>query len=232
MGPPNNPDKDPSSAPLADYFWIAGVDSLSYGQHFKLNPDTGEKEVNGVSSPLESTIDEDAALETSGLRSPRTPQDIIMADAPSEMVEDSLRFSKHSHEMRMSMHSTVAENILTPSNRSSATIRPVRGHLSGLSDDEFDKALRKFAIERESFLDELSFDTGGVSSTRSHIRPKSPRMGPEETNGTRPGSSSVRRHFSLRDLNSMKRQPSMARAGEPPPWIPIALDGVMVIFTG
>lgn len=224
--PPNGTANDANSAPLADYFWIAGVDSLSYGQHFRLNPDTGEKEVNGIaaaaaaaaSRPLDSPIDEDRALETPAARGSMILQESCGADGPtSETADVNVRLSKLSNESRLSMYGNSADQPgYTASNRSSATIRAVPPQISinGLSDDDFDRALRKFTVERDSFLDELSVSAGAVPPATSHIHPRASRLN-EDTDRPplRSNTGSVRRHFSLRDLNSMKRQPSMARTG-------------------
>jgi hypothetical protein len=205
---------DPSSAPLADYFWIAGVDSLSYGQYFKLNPDTGEKEVNGGASglPVDSTIDENSALDTSDIRSPPTSRHSHVPAHPWEASDASPRLSGYMAESRFSVQSGTTE---PASNRSSATIRPLQSqnHTAGLSDFDFDRALRKFTVERDSFLDELSFSAGAVPAAKvNNIHSKATRFTHDENvpgNSARAASSSVRRHFSLRDLNSMRRQPSV-----------------------
>ena len=215
--PPNGSVQDSTSAPLADYFWIAGVDSLSYGHHFRLNPNTGEKETNGVSTssrPLDSPIDEDHALETTRVRTPPAP---IL---PSDTLDDDPRHSKISNESRYSIiNGGLPESSrATASNRSSATIRPV----PALNDDDFDRALRKFTSERDSFLDELSVTAGASSSPRTNFHVKAAAARPshkDDSNGLGSGSPNVRRHFSLRDLNSMKRQPSMARTGTFEPFL-------------
>ncbi|KAI9789695.1 MAG: hypothetical protein M1816_005870 [Peltula sp. TS41687] len=199
---------DPSSAPLADYFWIAGVDSLSYGQHLKLNPETGEKEVNGVApQPVESTIDEEKPLETT-----LGPGQRASMHGSLDLNEYSNRFSKLSDEVSISAQSILMEQTNGKSNRSSATIRPVYTNGTRLSDHDFDKALRKFTSERDSFLDELSFSAGTVMPSRTTIHLRSSRLVNEDTTGIKSGSGSMKRHFSLRDMNSMKRQPSTARA--------------------
>ena len=225
----NGIDMDPSSAPLADYFWIAGIDSLSYGQHFRLNAETGEKEINGISSrPLGSTIDENSALETMAAatpaRPPHSPRDSLTLDAAIiDAVDNSPRLSRLSDGSRFSIYSENNDMPTTASNRSSATIRAVPANPNALNDDEFDRALRKFATARDSFLDELSSSNGTASSLaggRSNIYARPSRTNGDDANGTRPGSATVRRRLSLRDLNSMKRQPSVvARTGEssPPP---------------
>ena len=218
MPPPNGSVQESTSAPLADYFWIAGIDSLSYGHHFRLNPDTGEKETNGVSTasrPLDSPIDEDRALETTRVRNLPTP-----IPFPPDALDDDPRHSKISNESRNSIVNGgggLPEPFrASASNRSSATIRPVPAPLTALNDDDFDRALRKFTSERDSFLDELSVHAGASPSARTNIQVKvaaARSSHRDDSNGVGLGSPNVRRHFSLRDLNSMRRQPSVARTG-------------------
>lgn len=202
---------DPSSAPLADYFWIAGVDSSSYGPRLSFVANGADRELNGVSLPLESTIDENTALET-GARQVDIPQQNGQTGIPGDQYEDSRRFSRLSNGNRLSVGTITAENFQVQSNRSSATIRAVQPNGAGLNDQDFDMALRKFMSERDSFLDELSFSAGTSVPNRSTIYSKALKLVSEDPNVTRSTSGSVRRHFSIRDLNSMKRQPSTARA--------------------
>lgn len=96
---------------------------------------------------------------------------------------------------------------------------------SSLVDDsghfDFDKALLKFASERESFLSDLSLSAGAITPNnrpRSRLRPQK-IVSEENSNSSggnllRSGIGSVRRHMAFRDMNSMKRQPSVARQGE------------------
>ena len=211
---------DPSSGPLADYFWIAGVDSLSYGQHLNVNLNTGEKNNNGiVPAPVESTIEEDRALETDDPH-PASP-DVSPTSTPKLEQRDAFqRLSGLSNEARKSIQSVSTEQAATNSNRSSATIKAFQvygngnGDGSALADFDFDQALRKFASERDSFLDELSFSAGTFVPNRPGIHPKTQRITNDDPVGLKSGSGSMRRRLSFRDLNSMKRQPSMARAGK------------------
>ncbi|KAI9829213.1 MAG: hypothetical protein M1826_005808 [Phylliscum demangeonii] len=225
---------DPSSAPLADYFWIAGVDSLSYGQHLKLHPDTGDKDVNGAApQPVESTIDEDKPLETTNpTRTPRSPHQSLRTGAGPGSDADAAdvlrRLSNLSDEANATRPNASHEPGAPGSNRSSATIRPVPGPGYRLSGQDFDQAMCRFTSERDSFLDELSLSPGSVMTSRMPAPSRTLTAVHEDAGGTGTGTAgtngaqalngakspvgSVRRHFSLRDLNSMKRQPSVVRA--------------------
>ncbi|KZF25739.1 dDENN domain-containing protein [Xylona heveae TC161] len=180
------------SAPLADYFWIAGIDSDSLLQ---VRANSGDRaSSNGAPAPpVASTIAEDSTLEEEEPPSPRG-----RANASSES--------------RRSIQSTTSPDPkLTGSNRSSATIKAPQLGGSGLSDADFDVALRKFASERESFLDDLSFSAGTVTTPRSKPRAKPPRIVGEDASTPKSGAESIKRRISFRDMNSMKRAPSIAR---------------------
>ncbi|KAI9751693.1 MAG: hypothetical protein M4579_005959 [Chaenotheca gracillima] len=206
---------DPSSTPLASYFWIAGVDSLSYGQQFHLNPDTGEKINNGSSSPhVESTIEEDKALETEN--GSRQSVNGRTSSTTPPLFDKRHSYNRHSgyfDENRFSISSTKTAGT-TDSNRSSATIRPVNGNVApnGTETFDFDKALRKFASERDSFLDDLSFSAGTFVPSKPHKHPKAQKIQNEEMGGRNSSIGSIRRRISFRDLSSAKRQPSMGRS--------------------
>ena len=126
------------------------------------------------------------------------------------------RLSRLSDEARLSVASisVTSEGKGTDSNRSSATIRAVQinGHNSiGLNDMDFDKALRKFTSERDSFLTDLTFSAGAVVPNRPKSRPKTQKVVCEDANTLKSGVGSIRRRISFRDMNSVKRQPSLAR---------------------
>ncbi|KAG4217757.1 hypothetical protein PC116_g33763, partial [Phytophthora cactorum] len=139
-----------SSAPLADYFWIAGVASVSYHD---LPPPASATQVEG-------TITED-----------HEPDEDQSDSATSPANKTNARHSRQNSNNRLSKISTSSIHTLeeldgnTRSNRSSATIRPIplpgaAGHESLFGDFDFDKALVKFAAERENFLEDLSFSAG------------------------------------------------------------------------
>lgn len=235
---------DGSSAPLADYFWIAGVEDISYHD----NEPVDTRPLSCLQ--LDDTIKEDSENEIS--ESPfQTPS------------KDTARHSRRSSFNRLSKFSTneprfsiqgFDENDGTRSNRSSATIRPIppvdNGNaiddaastpttdsappgesvpptgaggggggggqgtgFTGLPDFDFDKALMKFAAERENFLDDLSFSAGAKLQSRPPmVNPRAERIKAEE--GELSGrmsplksiKGSIRRKISFRDMNSVKRQ--------------------------
>ncbi|EER43506.1 dDENN domain-containing protein [Histoplasma capsulatum H143] len=155
--------------------------------------------------PVTDTIQEDADAEEAA--HPRSGP-----SQPSSKRNSYQLLPKPSDETRLSYRSMGSAE--TPSNRSSMTIKGSQSPngLSFLSDGDFDKALIKFAAERDSFLSDLSLSAGAVvSSNRPKPRPKTQKIVAEEVNPLKSSIGSVRRHMSFRDMNSMKRQPSLAR---------------------
>ncbi|KAH6891094.1 AEX-3 domain-containing protein [Thelonectria olida] len=217
-----------SSTPLADYFWIAGVESVSYNDPTPPN------------APVESTIAEDGEPEDDFLN-----RSLSMASARHSR-HSSNRLSRISVSDRFSIQTALDENDGTMSNRSSATIRPIpppnfgasngstmNGSnglnglgltgLTGLTSPEpgslaefdFDKALVKFAAEREVFLEDLSFSAGAKVQARAPmVNPRAERIKAEEAEPSgrlsplRSIKGSIRRKMSFRDMNSVRKQPS------------------------
>ncbi|KAB8257423.1 AEX-3 domain-containing protein [Aspergillus pseudonomiae] len=200
-----------STTPLADYFWIAGVDGTEILETFQRLGD--EYRANSATSPgpaLADTIEEDADAEEA--HDPR----LDSLSRPTSMAGGRNSFQRFS--MRSGDSSESSGNS-TSSNRSSLTIKgnqSPRGS-SFLEDFDFDKALFKFANERESFLSDLSLSAGAITPTsRPRSRLRTQKIVSEETPSQpssllRSGIGSVRRHMAFRDMNSMKRQPSVAR---------------------
>ena len=154
-----------TAAPLADYFFICGVES-SQIYHEKYAP-------NLPSPPVEDTIEEDRALETDNAGRPPTP-----GSPPSEAAK---RKSRYSFEARKSIGSIInaVEIQPTASNRSSATIKAVpQVGGSGLDDDAFEEALKKFASERDSFLDDIHVSAGVVHQTPNNRQQQQPSKRP------------------------------------------------------
>lgn len=205
-----------SSTPLADYFWIAGLESVSY--------DDDDGTPQGALSKLDSTIVEDGEPEE---------------EEPRMKVSHSRQNSGNRISSRVSMQSLENIEDVTASNRSSATIKPgassnpngvspepglmvpgaiPSGNGSFLGDFDFDKALLKFAAEREDFLEDLSFTAGAkVQSRPPMVNPRAERIRADE-NGESGRMSplksirgSIRRKISFKDMNSMRRQPSAVR---------------------
>ncbi|KAJ5259094.1 hypothetical protein N7524_010650 [Penicillium chrysogenum] len=203
-------------APLADYFWIAGVDGTEILDTFqRLGEDY---RANGAASPgpaLADTIQEDADAEEE-----HNPDGV---SRPNSML-----FTGPSHRgsaQRLSTLSKTSEGTNgagSNSNRSSMTVKgassPLRASALFSEDFDFDSALFKFANERESFLTDLSLSAGAITpNTRPRSRVRTQKIVSDDSpspggNLLRSGIGSVRRSF--RDMNSMKRQPSIARQGE------------------
>jgi hypothetical protein len=214
---------DSTSAPLADYFWIAGIDSLSFGDPKPASiSNARDKPPNGVpiSPPIETTIEEDSEIELA---------DPILDSAPRPRARHSRnnswqRLSRLSNDARNSIHSV---DLNSNSNRSSLTIRAVPASSSNVTDNgdalaefDFDKALSKFANERDSFLEDLSFSAGTVLQSRPPMTNRAERIKHDESemNGRKSPfgkvGGSIRRRISFRDMNSMKRQTTISRASE------------------
>jgi hypothetical protein len=205
---------DGSSTPLADYFWIAGLDGQDLlDTYVKL----GELKntANGNSSDLNDIIVEDEAAEaeiSSILESPRPT-------SKQSKRNSYQRLSRLSGEAQISLRALDKISSGTSSTRSSATIRAIPStspHASVvLSDVDFDKALKKFASDRDSFLLDINFSAGAVTQPgRPRPRPRTQKIVAEDQGpGLSRGIGSVRRHMSFREMNSSKRQSSMARQG-------------------
>ncbi|TAQ86923.1 hypothetical protein B7494_g4763 [Chlorociboria aeruginascens] len=217
---------DTSSAPLADYFWIAGIDSLSYGPdafpaiHEAAPP---SPHVDAIEEDSENEAPSDPLSPVSPAQNSASPRGNAARHSRNNSWQ---RLSKLSLEARNSV-STLDELEKTRSNRSSITIKAVPSSGSPANGDsafggfDFDKALYKFATERENFLDDLSFSAGApVQSRPPMTNPRTDRLRIEEgdtlgsTGATgrrsplRSVGGSIRRRISFRDMNSMKRQPS------------------------
>ncbi|OKL58805.1 hypothetical protein UA08_05742 [Talaromyces atroroseus] len=211
-----------SSAPLADYFWIAGVDGKEIEDtYWKLRNEYMSNRESTPGPAFSDTIEEDAEPEEehdSGKLSDSTS----FADARNTKRNSYNRLSRLSNDARMSIRSVeskIPEPQGTHSNRSSMTIRPAPSSSleppseANNGEFDFDKALLKFASERESFLSDLSLSAGAITPNRPKPRPKVQKIvaeeKPQSINPLKSGIGSVRRHMSFRDMNSMKRQPSV-----------------------
>lgn len=197
-----------SSAPLADFFWIAGVDGQEIEDtYWKLQDEYRTRRETAISD----TIEEDAEPDEER----RAP-----VEGRNGQRNSYHRLSKLSTDARLSIRSV--ESKTSGSNRSSTTIRvtpsPSRALDPNNGEFDFDSALLKFASERESFLSDLSLSAGAITPARPKPRPRTQKLvtedKPASSNPLRSGIGSVRRHMSFRDMNSMKRQPSVARQGE------------------
>jgi hypothetical protein len=204
-----------STSPLADFFWIAGVDGSEILETFlKLGDEYNARGASAPGPAVADTIQEDAEPEDEQSLTSEAPY-----DSNGNKRDSSKRLSRLSNEARLSMWSVESKG--TNSNRSSMTIKaapsPSRSPTPS-ADFDFDKALFKFASERESFLSDLSLSAGAITPARPKPRPRTQKIvaedKPASTNPLKSGIGSVRRHMSFREMSSMKRQPSIARQGE------------------
>jgi hypothetical protein len=206
------PSADASSAPLADYFFISGIESSQvYDERAQPN---GSSIVTSplAAPPVDETIEEDRALETDSIRP--TSQEGLPNRGDS-CRRRSGRLSEH----RTSVGTVIgADAKHSASNRSSTTIKgvPLVGG-SGLSEQDFENALRKFASERDNFLEEIQFTAGVAQQNRptpTRGRPRPQRVQPpandEGVGSSRSGVGSLRRRISTMQ-SSLKRQSSVAR---------------------
>ncbi|KAI4758472.1 DENN-domain-containing protein [Aureobasidium sp. EXF-3400] len=199
------PTKESTSVPLADYFFISGIESTQIydeREHAAASP-----------PPVDETIEEDIALETDSVTSPRP-------STPGSPNTDRTKrgSSRYSWEARKSISSVISPGEFkpTPSNRSSATIKGLQSETPGLSDEDFEIALRKFASERENFLEEIQVQAGAVVPQTSRTpkpRPRTVRITSSEDAANnaaaqKGGIGGLRRRLST--MNSMKRQPSVS----------------------
>ncbi|CZR59617.1 related to lustrin A [Phialocephala subalpina] len=210
---------DSNSAPLADYFWIAGIDSVSYSDPVFGPSNPRDKGINGAGPPspqVDATIEEGSEGETPAPPPSGTPR----ATARHSRTNSWNRLSKTPNDKRNSIN-TLDDLEPTRSNRSSITIKGPSTNGGGgvLGDFNFDEALVKFANERENFLDDLSFSAGApIQKPPPMANPRAERLRVEDGEGT-PGrrsplrsvGGSIRRRISFRDMSSVKRQPSMVQ---------------------
>ncbi|KAL8770331.1 MAG: hypothetical protein Q9209_003967 [Squamulea sp. 1 TL-2023] len=164
---------------------------------------------DSASPPVEQTIEEEKTSEADNNDPEVTPRTIRYSKRNSYH-----RLSKLSDEARLSIASVAIspDPKGTDSNRSSTTIKGIQINGTGnLSDVDFDKALRKFATERESFLTDLTLNAGAVVPNRPKARPKTQRIVNEDNAALKSGVGSVRRRISFRDMSSVKRQSSVNR---------------------
>ncbi|KAF2399058.1 DENN-domain-containing protein [Trichodelitschia bisporula] len=187
------------SPPLADYFFITGIESTQIFDE-KAAP-------VGVAAPptLDTTIEENRELETAPNGRPTSYETY---DSLGLGLEPR-RASGLSFEARKSISSMLSSESHTASNRSSATTIkgfPMAGS-TGLSEADFDKALRKFAAERDTFIEEIQFSAGVVPQPpKPKARAKAQKIVAEDVGGMRSAVGSVRRRLST--MNSLKRQPN------------------------
>ncbi|KAK4141270.1 AEX-3 domain-containing protein [Dichotomopilus funicola] len=229
------------SAPLADYFWIAGIEHIAYDD--LLGPQQPQQ--------LDDTIAEDGEGEREG-----EDTDSIVATPVRRMARHSRQNSGNTNRLstlsKLSLSPSlsggegrVLEDIdgNTRSNRSSATIRPLAPpnfnagapnentipEINGLgggegigfdgfpADFDFDEALLKFAAERENFLDDLSFSAGAKIHTRPPmVNPRTGKLKAEDADAS--GRKSPLRSIrgSIRRKMSFRDMNSVRKQPMPP----------------
>lgn len=204
-------------APLADHFWIAGVDGSEVLDTYKRLGE--EYRINGAAPPgpaLADAIQEDADAEEE-----HNPEG---ASRPNSMLFTGATH-RSSHQRLSTLSRDSEQTNGASSNRSSVTVKdassPMRGSAMFEGDFDFDHALLKFASERDTFLTDLSLSAGAITpNTRPRSRVRTQKIVSEDSPSPggsgllRSGIGSVRRHMAFRDMNSMRRQPSIARQGE------------------
>lgn len=206
-----------SSLPLADFFWIAGLDGQDLLDTYIRLGEVNNGTSGGHSQGYGDTIREDEDTEqdvSSILESPRP----MSRQAKRNSYQ---RLSRYSDEARMSIRSLDKPPSASSSQRSSATIRagpPPGTRISTLlSDADFDKALNQFTNDRDSFFLDLSFSAGAVTKpSRPRARPKTQKIVSEDvppSPSLSRGFGSIRRHMSFREMGSTRKQPPLARNG-------------------
>jgi len=194
--------------PLADYFWIAGIDSISYGEHLArggvestrksftdqlLVAIEAEEEAHGSSLLVPST--NGSSRRSNGSSDRLSGGSILQPFSPSSEPPQPAGLVRNS--------SNSSNSTITEANRGSNNNgRPVTVR----RDFDFDKALLKFAAERDSFLEDLSFSAGTVVPSKPLMHPRAQKVVNEEPKLEK--QNSLRRRISLRDLTSMRRSPS------------------------
>lgn len=197
---------DTNPSPLADYFFICGIESSQVSEHRVSFVGS-----NGTPSPaaVDATIEENAVLETDLESRPKSTE----LEGIPEVDPQRKRMS---YETRKSICSIIeVSRQSTASNRSSATIKAIpTPNGAGLSDRDFEIALRRFASERENFLDEIQLNAGSIAqpNKKAKSKPTTPRIVsdvPGHTANLSRSMGTLKRRIS--GMSSLKRQPSLAR---------------------
>ncbi|KAG7138346.1 DENN domain-containing protein like [Verticillium longisporum] len=213
-----------STTPLADYFWIAGIETIAYDDPLP----SGSQVAASIAEDGEQQPEENG-VNPNGTGTPRH-------HARHSRQNSANRLSNS----RFSIHTLDEIDGNTQSNRSSVTIRPAHAQGNGLPNEgvgpapgiglldgfDFDDALVKFAAERENFLDDLTFSAGAKLQARPPmVNPRAERIKAEDgdqsgrrsplRNLERSIKGSIRRKMSFRDMNSSRRQPVTPRASTP-----------------
>ena len=169
-----------------------------------------------LSAQTEPTIAEDALAEAEegipDVSTPPTPRHVKRSSQN--------RLYRLSDDKRLSTSSIrLVERSGTDSNRSSATIKgPEVNGTNSFNEVDFDRALRKFASERDSFLADLTLSAGAIVKSQPKSRPRTQKIISDDGSNLKSGLGSIRRRISYREMNSIKRQSSNARQGKRNKW--------------
>lgn len=190
---------EPQSLPLADYFFICGLETSRLFETAAVSGLNGN--LGRPSSPnAEDIIDEDGPYNADSDQRPTSSQ------GTSEGTRRRARFS---YEARKSITSVAnLESVVSGSNRSSATIRAVQPEKEQWDEQGFLKALQTFATERDAFLGDIKgatmFSSGQVAQpTRPRPQPKMQRIGGDDKKGDKTVGSMRRR---ISTMNPLSRQ--------------------------
>ena len=197
--------------PLADYFWIAGIDSISYGEHLS-PPDSKPIVRKSFTDQLLVAIEAEEEGHGSSLLVPNGHGSSNASSSPSSRLSTTGDGASPTTRSPGSSSTTLVRN---NSNSSSSTITKASAlntpHTSmnngARRDFDFDKALLKFAAERDSFLEDLSFSAGTVVPSKPLVHPRAQKVFNDDPQKLEKANS-LRRRISLRDLTSMRRSPS------------------------
>ncbi|RMD44598.1 hypothetical protein DV735_g504, partial [Chaetothyriales sp. CBS 134920] len=206
------PPQPDSRLPLAEYFWIAGVDDAQLLDAFtpaRWSYEGSDAHGHGGAAerPPGETIEEDGDAEEEATLSP-------LASPTSSSFQ---RLSRLSSSTPDSFADSDGGTTRIRSNRSSRTIlaKPPREHIPSMliSDQDFEKAMDKFTNDRESFFLDLNFNSIGSKSKLDgrRTRQKTQKIvaddaSPNSNSMPSRAIGSVRRHLSFKDGPNFKRQ--------------------------
>ncbi|RVX75925.1 hypothetical protein B0A52_00282 [Exophiala mesophila] len=202
--------------PLADYFWIAGLDGQQLSDAY--SQQRWSYEPHDISNGVDTSIQEETT--------PDNDSSSVIKSSPGTSKHsrhDSYqRLSQLSDEARFSIQS-LDELTRPQSSRSSITIRPTKESnlprsSSVFTELDFDNAIQKFTNDRDAFFLDLTFAAPSEPQkpqkhAPSKSRPQTQIIVASDEPGLSPNRNfgSIRRHLSFKDMASTKRQPSVAR---------------------
>ncbi|KAL1887342.1 hypothetical protein Sste5346_010281 [Sporothrix stenoceras] len=221
-----------ASTPLADYFWIAGVESISYQdppqapqppqQVEETIDEHGEPELAEASrSPVAYRANNRHSRQSSGNRLSKLSLENRFSIQTLDDLDDSTRSNRSSTTIKAPLQPTISASSTATATLESSSNGDAGAGASGAAsraDFDFDQMLVKFAAERENFLEDLSFSAGAKLHSRPPmISPRAEKIKAEdsELSGRRSPlrsiKGSIRRKLSFRDMNSVRKPHNTAR---------------------